>query len=135
MKVDILLVDSATACACSSCFTPHLAEKGYIIDRRPDIYSCMEALTHREREYGLVIVHMNMLPKALRVVRKIREQNATIPIIVITFINRGPTDIDAIYKAGANDFVVKPTCGPAFLEMTIKHYISPTVVEIDPEKT
>lgn len=125
MKIDILFIDSATACACSSCFTPHLIEKGYIVDRRQEPYSCMEALTDEEREYSMVIVHETVLTKSLRLVRKIREQNSTIPIIVITYINRGPTDLDAIYRAGANDFIVKPACGPALLEIAVRRYLRP----------
>lgn len=121
MKVDILLIDSATACPCS-CFTPHLIEKGYIVDRRQERYSLMDALTDEEQEYSMVIVHETVLTWSLRTVRKIRAHHSTIPIIVITYINRGPTDVDAVFKAGANEIVVKPMCGPGYLvEMIEKH--------------
>ncbi|QJB41721.1 response regulator [Chitinophaga oryzae] len=123
MKVDILLVDAANECPCSTGFVPYLINRNYIIDRRPNIYTCIEAFADQEREYGVVIVHMSILAKSLRVVRKIREQNASIPIIVITFIGRGPTDIHAITEAGADDYIIKPMCGPGYLIEVIGKYL------------
>nr|WP_295874303.1 response regulator [uncultured Chitinophaga sp.] len=123
MKVDILLVDAANECPCSTGFVPHLINKNYIVDRRVDIYTCMEAFTDRERKYGLVIVHMSILAKSLRIVRKIRERDSNIPIIVITFISRGPTDIHAIIDAGADDYVIKPMCGPGYLIEMVERYL------------
>ena len=73
----------------------------------------------RKNSYGLVILDMR-LPgmSGLEILRKIKENNKSLPVIMLTAFGEIRTAVEAM-KQGAHDFITKPFDNDAMI-MTIK---------------
>lgn len=85
-----------------------LTKKGYAVDFLTEGDVAFERLTVNHTDYDLVILDL-MLPgmEGMEICRKLREQNVTVPILILTARDEVDNKVDLLL-AGADDYMVKP---------------------------
>jgi DNA-binding response OmpR family regulator len=82
--------------------------KGYAVDWLPDPEKALNRILLYRSEYDLVILDL-MLPgmDGATITERVREENVTTPIIILTARNETEHKVDLLNK-GADDYIVKP---------------------------
>src|SRR5580700_11089229 len=85
-----------------------LETKGYAVDWLPDSEKALNRILLYRNEYDLVILDL-MLPgiDGAQITEKVRAENVTTPIIILTARNETEHKVDLLNK-GADDYIVKP---------------------------
>ena len=82
--------------------------KGYAVDWLPDSEKALNRILLYRNEYDLIILDL-MLPgmDGAQITERVREENVTTPIIILTARNETEHKVDLLNK-GADDYIVKP---------------------------
>ncbi|TSC68860.1 MAG: two-component system, OmpR family, copper resistance phosphate regulon response regulator CusR [Parcubacteria group bacterium Gr01-1014_56] len=85
-----------------------LEVKGYAVDWLADSEKALNRILMYRKEYDLIILDL-MLPgiDGAAITERVRQENVTTPIIILTARNETEHKVDLLNK-GADDYVVKP---------------------------
>lgn len=126
----ILLVEDDSMLA--ETLTESLTDHQYVVDTAGDGEAAWEKV--QSTEYNLILLDV-MLPKidGIRLCRRIRSHNITIPILIITALDTSTNQIEGL-DAGADDYVIKPIKTPELLAriralLRRSNYSSPQVLK------